>query len=516
MMTQAASEAGRTIGTPVGGRNGLGICFLGIALLEHALLVSEVMLPRNKGIDFLLMYNGSRVPMTGRSPYEPNAVDYEHPVFRDAARDKLWVLTVEAFKADNQEQIGLFYPPQAYLVFYPPSRLLWHSALAYWTVFLTLAVMACGSLTWTFDLESQCRSPTVEALVIAAFLLHPVTELNVSLGQTTLLMCSGVALGQRARRAGYFWLAAFLWSFAMIKPQLGILLCAPTLLVGGWRFCAATALMAVGLNLLGGLATTGDPLMILGLWTDGQMVVGNVNNTARSDYVVSWVRDVYVLTGYEIAMTPTRNLAGLCSWIGLVLGAAWPRGGLRWALPYWLATAAAGSLAFGLAHGYDLVIFILLVPYIFWLYDRAHRRDWIFLAGLITVAAIPLSALRALASRLGPGMAADVLVSHRAFLVLILAVYLLIRGQPAYDGVGSPFWRGTRNGCDRPRAILIPPRGGYRGPVLYQPPRDRLGKPGSRAGNDPVITVRSAGGNRPGDADTRKPIWLTSAVDHTT
>ena len=86
---------------------------------------------------------------------------------------------------------------------------------------------------------------------------------------------------------------------------------------------------------------------------------------------------------------------------------------------------------FGLSHAYDLVMFILLVPLIFWLYDRGHQRDSIFLTALIAVAAIPKSVLVALWGRSSPAMVVEVLASHRAFLVLILAVYLLIRGQPA-------------------------------------------------------------------------------------
>ena len=130
-------------------------------------------------------------------------------------------------------------------------------------------------------------------------------------------------------------------------------------------------------------------------------------------------------------MTPARNLAGIVLWTGLVLGAAWRRGGLGWALPYWAATAAVGSLVFGLSHAYDLVMLVLLVPYIFWLYDRGYHGDWIFLTALIAAAAIPMSVPRVLASRLSPGMAVEVLDSHRTFLILVVAVYLLIRGQPA-------------------------------------------------------------------------------------
>jgi hypothetical protein len=390
--------------------------------------------------DFFAIYTFARVPMTGRSPYEMDAVNYDHPVFRDAARDHFrWLnSTAKSHTAHDRraepvstQRFGLVYPPQAYLVFYPFSRLRWFPALACWTLLMTLAALACGNLIWTFDLASQGRSPTNWALVSAAILLNPVTELHLAQGQTTLLLCAGVALGQWVRRYGYFWLAAFFWSFAAIKPQLGILLCGLTLFVGGWRFCVATAIMTVALNILGGLVTTGDPLMILDVWNVTHAHIGHYYNTVRNPDITSWFRAVYVLTGSEIAMTPARNLAGLCLWAGSVLGSARIRGGAGWDLPYWLATATVGSLLCGLSHAYDLVMLTLLLPYICWLYDRGYDRDWFFLTVLVVVAVlIPMSVPRALASRLTPGVLAEMLASHRTFVVLVLAAYLLIRGQP--------------------------------------------------------------------------------------
>ena len=348
---QATSDPGSTIGTVVDGRNRLAIGTRHGAGSARAATAARALSPQGCG-GLLRHFQLAGVP--ARPQPLRDGRGFEHPVFRDAARDQFeWsavgkdpaaIASYLTLREIMHEQLGLFYPPQAYLIFYPFSRLPWFPALAFWTVFVTLAFLACGSLTWTFDLESQGRSPVVAALIIAAFLLNPITELHFANGQTTLIMCAGVALGQWARRRGYFWLAAFFWSFAAIKPQLGILLCGVTLFAGGWRFCVATALMTLGLNALGGLVTTGDPLMMLGMWKGGQShVVNIVFNSAESVDVISWVRVVYVLTGNVIALTPVRNLAGIFFWMGLVLGAAWPRGGLRWALPYWLATAAAGS-----------------------------------------------------------------------------------------------------------------------------------------------------------------------------
>ena len=76
-------------------------------------------------------------------------------------------------------------------------------------------------------------------------------------------------------------MAAFFWSFAAIKPQLGILLCGLTLFAGGWRFCIATALITVGLNVLGGLVTVGDPLMMVGIWQGGRCAIGHIYNSVR-------------------------------------------------------------------------------------------------------------------------------------------------------------------------------------------------------------------------------------------
>jgi hypothetical protein len=426
MMTQATNDSGPRIGKQAIRRNGLAIAILGAALVAHAVLLPTTILPICKGGSFFAFYIASRAPLTGHSPYDKGGIDYEHPALREPAQDFFDSWGMSLPKA-GERWIGLIYPPQAYLLFYPFSRLPWYPALACWTAFLTLAVLACGSVTWTSDPELRGRSSTVAALVIVALQYHRITEWHFSQGQSTLIMCAAVLLGQRARRAGYFWLAAFFWSFAAIKPQLGFLLLALTLLVGGWRFCAATALMTVALNALGGLLVTGDPLMILGMWKGGMTHIAHLQNTARNQGVVSWARDVYLLTGYEIAMTPARSLACLSLWTALALGAAWPRGGLRWSLPYWLAVAATGSLLIGLTHFYDMVLLILLVPYIFWLYDRGHRGDWILLTALIATATIPR---RAAAILIGPGMVDKVFACHYALIIVIIAIYLLIRGQP--------------------------------------------------------------------------------------
>ena len=171
---RAASDPGLANGKPAGGRNGLANCILATAVVAHALLLPLVILPRGKAFDFYWIYQFARVPMTGHSPYEAGIVDDDqHPVFRDAARaQREWFSTagkvpttsILSSEKISDAKLALFYPPQAYLIFYPFSRLPYLPALGCWTVFLTLAVLACGSLTWTFDPERRrpledCRGP---------------------------------------------------------------------------------------------------------------------------------------------------------------------------------------------------------------------------------------------------------------------------------------------------------------------------------------------------------------------
>src|SRR5205814_3396987 len=173
------------------------------------------------GIDFFSYYMAARVPMTGHSPYEHGHIDYEHPVFHDAAVEHFrWWGVTGKIPEGLKQPIALPYPPQAYLIFLPFARLPWNVALASWIVFLTALAIPCGTLSWSFD-AARRRSAFTDACVVAVFLLNPLTHLLLGLGQSTLILCSSIALGQWAFRRGYYWAGGLAWSFCAIKPHLG-------------------------------------------------------------------------------------------------------------------------------------------------------------------------------------------------------------------------------------------------------------------------------------------------------
>jgi hypothetical protein len=424
------------------------------AMPLHILYLTRLVLPIIPAWDFMMFYTAGRVPLTGQSPYHTGALKTDDPVYRDFARAyHRWArlaepspgrllpwdpagVTAGAMPKEVWMWHGSFrYPPQAYLLFVPFSRLPWDAAVAAWIAFLTLLALSCGTLCWTFDPGPSPRSPLTQTFVALLFLFNPITELAVGVGQSTLTLCAGVALGQWALRKGHPWLGAFFWSFCAFKPHIGFELLALSLLAGGWSFAARVGVWLVALNALGGVLTTGDPLMILHMFDGGRTDVPGLVNGPRFAGTVGWTRIVYLGSGVAIEPRPLQWLASHLVWMAVVVGAAALRGGLRGSLPYLLAAAACGSLLCTNAHNYDLILLVLMVPYIFWLWDHGHKRDVVVLLGLIAAASVPSNAIR-LALRLSHSgiQDPDLIVSYRPFLLLAMAVYLLVRGQPRGSG----------------------------------------------------------------------------------
>ena len=429
---------------------GKAVIVLLSAIVIHALLVEFVVLRRAPTFDFFFYYLSCRVPLTGQSVYKEGAFDFEHPVFRDAARAFARRFSFpENFSpgmtADGQQ--ALLYPPQPWLVFLPFSRLPFDIALTAWMAFLALLAVSCGTLSWTFDETDRHRTALTQALVAAAFLLNPLMEMYLSTGQATLLICAGVAMGRWMQRRGHQWLAAFLWSFCTIKPQLGLELMALSVLAGGWRFFARVCIATATLTVVAGLAVTGDPLMVLGLLDSGHVdeYHNHVWNSPRFFGIVSWNRIAYLLTGRVINLSLMHMFVGHISWIGLVVGRSLLRRGHRWLLPYWLAAAACGSLLGGSAHNSDVVLLILVVPYFFWLWDRGYTWDWAFLVALVVLAFFSSGfAVRAALNALGAGgTMSEWVQSYHALVLIALAAYLLIRGQPDQCGRRVRYHQGT-------------------------------------------------------------------------
>ena len=398
-------------------------------LVAHGLSTALVMLPREKANDFFCFYVQARVPLTGHSPYESGVIDYEAPMFRDGAREHFRWLGLEGKAPPALEQpFGLFYPPQGYLIFTPFSRLPFNVALTLWTIFLSLLAMACGTLCWTADPDRAGRSPTTIALVIGAILLNPLMQVYFGISQTSLIIAASAALGLWSLRRGRQWLAAFLWAFCAAKPQLGFELYLLAAVAGGWRFFVRVVLATTLLNAVGGWIVSGDPLMILQMYKGGQTHLSSEINKVANYHIVGWNRVLYAMTGRAVEMVPSVILASHVGWMSLLAANAYLRRGLRLPLAYWFAATACGSVMCGLSHHYDLVVLVLLIPYLFWLGDRRQRADLAFLLTLIALISLPATVVRgALARWPVSETATTLLVSYRAFLVVALAAYLIVR-----------------------------------------------------------------------------------------
>jgi hypothetical protein len=419
----------------------LSLVILLVALAVHSLVLWKATLPRGRVMDFFIFYVFARAPLAGHSPYDTGAVDYDNPIFRTAAVEhyKWWGFNGEIPEAFKHFPFGLFYPPQAYLLFLPFSRLSWNGAIVGWMAFLTACSVCCGALTWVFDDRSQPR-PLASALTVAVFLLNPLTQMYFGIGQSAVILCGSVALGMLMLRKGYYWAGVVAWSFCAIKPQLGFPLVILTFMVGGWRFFRDVSISVVALNVLGGLAMTRDPFMMFKMFANMNVHATNFWNSALTFKLVSWNRIFHVLFGPVIELSTPLILLGHIGWISLLALSAVFRGGRQWSLPYWVAAAGIGSVFFGLSHDYDLVILVLLVPYLFWLWGANHRVDALFVGFLLALVAFtPKAGMTTAADLLKLGTnSREIFLSLRGLILAVLAAYLLLRGQPRGLGDVKP------------------------------------------------------------------------------
>lgn len=422
-----------------------------VALVMHIAYLGLVGLDRSRALDFYVFYTSTRVARLGLNPYDPGpGIDLNHKDLSEAAGAVLprYLNVDPPFSPKLTWGFGVPYPPEGYLLFLPFSLPRWHSALWAWLTFLTLMAAACGTLVWPAP-GGGLRSPLTPAVIVALMLVNPTSELMFSLGQCSLVICGAVALGQWALRRGHRVVAAAVWSFCSIKPQLGLPLIALSLPLGGWRFFRDVGLGVVLFNLVGGIVVTGNPLMILDMFESLRHYTAMYYNTPQASTTVGWNRLLYALGGPAVDLSAGKVVAGYFT-ACLLLFAKFLIGGRRsWAPSYWLAVCAAVPFTFALAHDYDMVILALLIPYLLELWDHRDRLMLGLLAAALAISMIPKSVMSRASLRLlaidDPEM--GLLNAHRGLAGLtILALLLLgptvfVRGRAsaveAEDG-GSP------------------------------------------------------------------------------
>ena len=379
----------------------------GILLIEGGLLASRRTDPGHAK-DFLVMYQGTRTALEGRNPYHAGMV------------------------FDTTDAAGFFYPPESFLVFAPFALLPWSVASWVWIGFLTLCAAACSTLAWTFQRPAGDHTKAALA-ILGVLLLNPLCFGAIGLGQTALLIAAGVCLGRWAFEHGRYWLGILAWSVAAIKPHLALPFLAIVVVMYGWRHFRDLVLMIVALNVLGCLLTTHNPLTLVDYVRFlGQSHLEIGYNQVNNDQIVSWNRVVYALTGANYNLRPVTMVAGLMVWGILGWIRSFHSNSREFTPALWIAYAALGSLLCVQAHGYDMVLLVMLVPQLLWLYEQGYRKDTLYIFSMLVMVMIPrFFVVELLRITHITGSASELILSYRAVVVVTLAGYLLLRGQPA-------------------------------------------------------------------------------------
>jgi len=358
---------------------------------------------------------GAGLALRGVSPYPP---------------DRVPPLVAAQFPGlpDIGPNWGFFLPPEGILLLAPLAVLPWPAAKAVWVTVVT-AVGAVGAvaLTATFGRNPE-RLPRLSLAVPPVLLLNPITLSAQVPGQTSLLALGCVAVGQWFFERGRAVPGTLLWAVPFVKPHVALPLLPLAWFLGGWRRAAGLGVAVAGLNIAGGLVSTGSPLLALeyvrGLADRHQSIP--FNTAAGNPQFAGWNRAAIAAGGPVVELRVTGTLIGSAVWLGLLAVRAW-RAGVR-PSPAWAAAAAGvGTVLCSQALVYEFLILALAVPHALDLWEGGRRRWAVALAALLLIQTVPQPPVADFVAGLGVGgRVQEVLVSYRSFGVLSAAAVVLL------------------------------------------------------------------------------------------
>lgn len=265
------------------------------------------------------------------------------------------------------------YPPSFLPLLLPFGALGFAASYAAFQV-LTAALLAAALL---YRPDSRSAAP----LIAAAALVCPAASINAVDGQCAFLVAGLLVLGLRLLPSKPF-LAGIVIGLLTFKPQFGMLLPIPLLLIGGWRAVLGATASALALAVASAIAFGFDPWVVWfgqiaqaaaanSEWTLTARLAGNsvyacVVLLGLSSGAASVVQDVAILgsavavfLAYRTALSPDRRLAVLLAAIILAAPHSSPYDAI-------LLTIAAGLWLAGEAkleqrHGI-LALFLWLSP----------------------------------------------------------------------------------------------------------------------------------------------------------
>jgi hypothetical protein len=361
----------------------------------------------NRAPDFFIYRAGAERGLRGESPYDgtylPALVAAQYP------DDRL-----------IHDQCGYFLPPQAVLVFAPFAAVPLPVAKVLWA----LANGLCAAAV-VYALRAFVRtplSPGAGLLLPLVLVWNYLTIAVIELGQTSLLFAGCVAAGLWCFAHRRPVCGVLFWSVAFVKPHLALPLIPLAWYLGGWGRAAALVAVVVALNLVGATLVGGSPLFL----RDYVAYLGAAhkavffNRAGGNPEITSWNRLLYALTEpfagerFLVELTAGLTVAGFAVWFGLAAARgclAVERPSAAWAT----AVAAVGAVLCAQVLTYDLVVLVLVVPWVRELFGGGHwGRGWLA-AGLLVLQLVPYDlALRG-----------DV-PNHRPLGVALLAALVLV------------------------------------------------------------------------------------------
>jgi hypothetical protein len=373
--------------------------------------------------DFFIIRSGAVIALRGESPYEPEMVQ---------------AMLAQQFPNDPQlvANSAFFLPPETLPIYAPFAALPYPIAKVAWAIVLTLSAIAVLLVFRTFG--TNWPPSLNEQFLPVIVLLNYLTLAIVELGQTSFLFVGCVLAGQwcfeRSRQKGFSrnwsnfhaWLGTFLWAIPFIKPHLAFPLLPLAWYLGGWKRALAILAVVVGLNIVGCLMIGRSPLF---LW-DYVHYLGSTHKQVifnRADLnptITSWNRLLFKLGGPLVELSALGTLASYLVWYGLVIGRVALAG--KFPSPAWAAAVTAvGGVFCSQVLIYELLVLVLVIPWVRGLFAEGYRNRGGLAVGLLCLQLIPVGT-----------MVKFRVEFHPAIGVALLAVLVMV-GPLAEEKVGQ-------------------------------------------------------------------------------
>ena len=354
------------------------------------------------GRDYFIYRLGAELVAQGENPY-------------DISRIRQHVAAAYPDDEENTKEFvlncGYFLPPLAVIIFLPLAIMPALAAKVCWALLNGIAAFAVAQLP---KRARPSGSPPLSFLprIVVPFVLlvNPLTLSVVFVGQVSLLSVGCIAAGLWCIDRGRFYLAAMLWVLPFMKPHLAISLIPLLWFLAGWRPAVLLVALVSGMNLVGATVVGGSPRFVvdyLEYLSNAHKVVG-YNRVELNPSITSWNCLLYQSGGPLVELNAATTVAGYLVWFGLAFGRVALAG--TWPTAAWaVAVVAVGAVFCAQVLLYELVILVLLVPWVRELFADGNRiRGWLAV-GLLSVPFILWQAFEPVRLVIRPSLAVAVL-----------------------------------------------------------------------------------------------------------